>query len=138
MQAISSRADATLSSSATRSLTGRPALTKSTISAWSRVAWKGWSTDTTAVVIGVQMPGRLGTPGQGGLLNDVRAHVDLSYGQVAAVEIEDETPALDGGLHPVHRPIDGEEAVAGVLEGVELVLLAEPGQLGVDLRDLVR
>ncbi len=57
-------------------------------------------------------------------------------GQVAAVEIEDQPPALDGGLHPIHGSIDRKEAVTGILEAVELVLLAEPGELGVDLRDL--
>jgi hypothetical protein len=38
---------------------------------------------------------------------------------VAAVEVEDQSPALDGGFDPVHGPVHREESVAGVLEGVE-------------------
>src|ERR1700756_4979131 len=62
----------------------------------------------------------------------------LLRGEVAAEEVPDAQPAFVGRLHAIHGAIDGEEPVTGVLIRVELVLLAEPRQLGVDLRDVVR
>ena len=116
MQAINSRAEATLSSSATRSLTGLPALVKSSIKRVVDGCVEGMVDGYDGGIDRRPGAARLGTPGQSGLLDDVRAHAISPSGKVAAVEIEDEPPALDGGLHPVHGPIDGEEPVPGVLE----------------------
>src|SRR5919107_6312632 len=61
-----------------------------------------------------------------------------SDAQRAGEEVLDRGPALDRGLRPVARAVDREEAVAGVLVDVELVVLTIGAQRLRELLDLLR
>src|SRR5579884_1810095 len=58
--------------------------------------------------------------------------------QVPGVEAEHLLPAVDRLLGPVAGPVGSEEAVAGAVVAVELVLLAVPFQLALGSVDLLR
>ena len=58
--------------------------------------------------------------------------------EMAAEKVPDEFPPLLGRVDAEVRTIDGEERVAGVLEGVELVRLAMRAERSFDLRGLLR
>src|ERR1700729_3681764 len=51
-----------------------------------------------------------------------------NLGEILAIERGDVLPAVIGGCHPIGRPVDGEERVAGVVVAVKLMLLAQVGQ----------
>src|SRR6201996_7496612 len=62
---------------------------------------------------------------------------DLLLRQMLAVEREHLAPAVHGLLGPVERPVPIEEAVAGAVIAMELVVLAVLLQLGLVLVDLL-
>src|SRR5260370_30225574 len=69
-----------------------------------------------------------------------RARLDVKSGgtaEILAKEFEDLVPAVRGLLDPVVWPIPGEEGVARTVIAVELVILAEPLQLGIGAVDLI-
>src|SRR5581483_5264560 len=63
---------------------------------------------------------------------------DLLLRQMLAEEREHLAPTVHGLLGPVQRPVPIEEAVAGAVIAVELVILAVLLQLGLVLVDLLR
>jgi hypothetical protein len=68
----------------------------------------------------------------------IEVHIGrLLLRQVLAEEAEDLAPAVHRLLDPVERPVPVEEAVAGAVVAVELVVLAELLELGLVLVDLL-
>src|ERR1700674_4763885 len=87
--------------------------------------------------MGAQVPAALALPVIA-VFSTMYEHIGSLLHEVPAEEIKDEAPAFHSRIDPVRWAIDGEEPVAGVLEGVKFVRLAEPGQLRIDLSDLRR
>src|ERR1039458_8418135 len=61
-----------------------------------------------------------------------------SGAEVAAKPLPDPRPTVQGCLDAVAGPVHAEEGVTGAVIGVELMNLAQAGQLGVQLRGVLR
>src|SRR5437867_5912752 len=135
------RAASTLSSTATRAPGPRVSLTKSMLSACSSGRSYGWSYETlasrTSNHSGPLFPRPWIFTCCAIIVHIVRAP-DVRSAQGPVGEGEELLPAVDGLILPVGGAIVVEEAVAGAVVAMELVLLAVLLQLGLVLVDLLR
>src|SRR3984957_15898117 len=109
------------SSSATRAETPNSGLSGSMLTVCPWGACTGWSMYTVASLAANQPVAPFPLPSTA--IFSVRYVHMRSACQVLAEEVADPAPAVHRGLHPVRRPVDREERMAGAVVGVELVRL---------------
>src|SRR6185312_4063329 len=100
-------------------------------------AWCGWLYGTTACVRSIHPSPVLPAP-LASTISTIDVHMPALLREVLPAERPHLLPAVDRLLDPVGRAVVIEEAVAGPVIAVELVVLARLLQLGLVLVDLLR
>src|SRR5215207_3044367 len=144
--ALSSFAASSVSSTATRAPGPSSGFMKSMLIASSSKAWCGWSYDTTERVSLNHPSSPLPMP-SAATISTIEVHICEPLVRAAGRRLRSEVllhkrphllPAVERLLDAVSRPVVIEEAVAGAVIAVELIVLAVFLQLGLVLADLLR